>query len=125
MPLVGLALVLALAGCAGSSIKVNWRGSSGTTQQTASYETFTGQERATIRLEAGDTLTLAYDIEVAKGSLTLAVDDPDGETVWEQTFGEGGGDTVVVPTTGDGRYTLRIVGDDTGGRFDVSWRVGE
>jgi hypothetical protein len=79
-------------------------------------------------------VTIDYEVMVRKRTLTLSLIDPDGETVWEETFDEaeeeGGeaeiaysGDYELAPAPQGGRYKLRIEGDRTGGSYDVSWSV--
>jgi plastocyanin len=119
--LVLLTISAMLAGCTGMSVRLGWHGSSSAASKSARYETFTGVERATIRAEAGQTITLTYDGEVNKGTLALALDAPDGTTLWEETFEEDAADTVTLTAPDGGRYTLRVTGDDTGGSFDISW----
>ena len=119
--LVLLAISAILAGCASSSVKIGWYESTSATNVSARYATFTGVERATVHAGAGQTITLTYDVKVNKGTLTLALDAPDGTPLWEETFQEDAADTVTLTAPDEGRYTVRVAGDATGGSFDVSW----
>jgi hypothetical protein len=113
---------LLLAACGQSKLQVGWVGTSTANQFSYRYETFTGTERKSIRLTAGETLPLTYAVEVDKGALTLAVQNPDGETLWEETFEEAdGGETIELSAEQTGTYTLLVQGENTGGSFDVTW----
>lgn len=125
---VGLALLLLaplLAGCGSSSLKVGWRETSSLKQKQAQYVTFDGTQTKTFHAEAGQTITLEYKVTVEKGSLTLKLVAPGGESLWEETYHENGEDAVSVTMPDDGRYTLRIEGEETGGSFDISWSMQE
>ena len=119
--LVILALVVLLMGCSRTAIKLGWRESSGRAHKRARYETFSAVERVVIRAKAGQEIDLTYDVEVEKGSLTLAVEGLDGQTVWEETFRENASDTLALTAPDEGHYTLVVTGDETGGSFDISW----
>jgi hypothetical protein len=113
-----------VVGCrARSSVRIGWRENSGLKHTTARYASFSGVERKSFRLEAGQTLAIDYDVEVEKGTMTLSWVDPDGETLWEETFEEGAADEVALSASQSGRHKLLIEGRNTGGSFDLSWRV--
>jgi hypothetical protein len=80
-------------------------------------------ERVAIRAKAGQEIDLTYDVEVEKGSLTLAVEGPDGQTVWEETYRESASDSLALTAPEEGHYTLVVTGDETGGSFDISWQA--
>lgn len=122
---LALSLLLAglLAGCQVDTIEIgmvethlphDWR---------ASYATFTGTKRDAFEAEAGQTLRLAYDVTVERGTLTLEVQNPDDEVVWDVSLQEGDSAAVDVPLERDGRYHLVVRGDDTGGSWNLSWDV--
>lgn len=123
LSLAMLAMVVLLVGCGSSSLRFGWHETSSRAHKAARYETFSGTEDATIRAEAGQTITLSYDVEVSKGSLGLALYAPDGTTLWEETFPADASDTVALRAPEDGRYTVRVVGVNTGGSFDISWQT--
>ncbi|MEJ2210894.1 MAG: hypothetical protein P8129_17905 [Anaerolineae bacterium] len=120
-----LSLLIAglLAGCQVDTVEVgmvethlpgNWR---------ASYRTFSGTKRDTFRAEAGQTLRLAYDVVVERGNLTIEVQDPDGKILWDASLQENKADVADVSLQKDGRYTLVVRGNDTGGRWNLTWDV--
>jgi hypothetical protein len=126
--LIALALLTmgaALIGCRRSRLSVGLRDT---------YTSFSGVEQKVLRLEAGETLELDYEVAVETGELTLLLLGPDGETIWREQFeGAEGSETVadashsgrkeVAVGEESGRYELRIIGRDTKGSFDISWRV--
>jgi hypothetical protein len=114
-----------MAACGSSSLRVGWRAFDGPRRKRANYATFTGVERATFRVEAGADVELDYEIEVGEGGLCLEFQDPDGETLWEDTFREGADDVVRVTAPQDGRYRLHIEGRSAAGGYDVTWSVGD
>ncbi|MEA3439452.1 MAG: hypothetical protein U9R58_04140 [Chloroflexota bacterium] len=132
--LLSLALLLMaglLIGCNSSNVKIGWRGSSGPGHMgyhytmKYSYTTFYGVERKTFRAEAGQSITFEYDVAVEKGALVLNVVDPDGKVLWEETFIEDTIDTATVIAPRNGFHTIGIEGQETGGGFDIAWRIEE
>ena len=114
-----------LIGCGRSTVKVGWIGSSGPGYTGYRYITFDGLERATFRAEAGQNISLDYDFAVEKGTLTLEIVAPDGESLWERTYHEDADESVTLTAPQKGRYQVRLEGEATGGSFDLSWSVGE
>lgn len=122
--LVGLTIAM-LVGCARSTIKIGWSGTSRPGVKAYSYTTFNGREKSTFRAEEGEMIVLDYEVTVDKGSLTLRVENPDGESLWEESFEEDGEDSVEISVDTSGRHQIVIVGNDTGGSFDLSWEIEE
>lgn len=120
-----LALAALLAGCGSSSLKIGWRETSGLKRKHAEYVTFDGTQSKAFRAEAGQTIQLDGEVTVEKGALHLKLASPGGETLWEESYQEGGDASVSMTAPEDGRYTLRIEGEETGGGFDISWSVTE
>jgi len=125
LALVLLSMTGLLVGCGSSTVKIGWVGSSGPGHTGYRYTTFDGVERKTFRAQAGQTISLDYDVAVEKGALVLKVVAPDGESLWEETFREDAADTVTLTAPQNGLGTIRIQGQATGGSFDISWSVGE
>ena len=125
---VGVALVVTstlLIGCgARSSLRVGWVANDGPTRRRARYTSFSGLERASFRAEAGEMIEIEYEVEVAEGTLTIELLDPEGDRVVYERFEEHDSDMVAVSAPRSGRYRLRIEGEKTRGRYDVSWEVG-
>jgi hypothetical protein len=116
-------LTLAPAACGNSRTYLLRSGSRTAHRIDYSYETFNGVERLRAPADAGETLVIRYDATVEKGALTIRVENPRNDTVWETTVQEAQSDTVRLPAERDGTYMILIEGDDTGGSYDVSWDV--
>lgn len=123
---VSLLTVVGLTvGCGRSGLRIGWLEAGSLRYRTARYRLFDGLERASFRAQSGETIEFDYEVEVERGTLTLALLSPDGEQVWEETFEEDATDTVRLSAPRSGRYRLRIEGKSTQGAFDVSWRTGD
>lgn len=108
-----------------STTKVGWVGTNIGNTYRASYQRFDGGETERIRLQANETFALSYEVEVEEGALTLQLLAPGGDLVWEETFLEDADSTFEFTPESSGRYTLRVAGDHTQGRFDLNWDIGE
>jgi hypothetical protein len=62
---------------------------------------------------------------VEKGTLSIQLVAPGGESLWEETFDHSREASATVTAPADGLYALRIEGEQTGGGFDISWNVRE
>lgn len=118
-----LSLVGLLAGCGERKIQVGWVASSAPGRFSASYASFTGSETRTVRADAGEMLVLRYEIEVNRGTLSVRVEDPDGEILWDASFEEAAVDSVQIPAEQDGRYAITVQGDGAGGSFELLWEL--
>ena len=124
---IWLTLFLLLAGllaaCGRSTVEIGMMETTLPGSWEASYRTFSGAKRNTFGADAGETLVLDYKVVVDKGMLSLRVENPDGEDLWDLSLEEEAADTVEVPLNTDGRYTIVVEGDATGGGFDLSWEL--
>jgi hypothetical protein len=66
---------------------------------------------------------LDYEVTVAEGALTLQVQAPAGEAVWEATFREDESGTVEETVERGGAYEIVILGESTQGSFELSWEI--
>jgi hypothetical protein len=89
----------------------------------ASYLLFDGQETEKFQIDAGENLKLSYDVEVDEGALTMRLTDPTGNVVWEETFLEDAQDVFDHISNASGRYTLKMIGDNNKGAFDLQWEI--
>lgn len=119
--LLTVVLISALSLTACSQKQVGWVATNMGDTFEASYRRFDGREVENYQLEAGESFSLSYDIEVDEGSLTLELVDPQDELVWEETFSEDDEDVFEVTPETSGRYRLRVIGDDTQGSFELNW----
>lgn len=89
-----------------------------------SYDTFSGLARQKSVFSAGAQIALSYAADVTKGSLSIEVKDPAGNSVWRLNVAERearqGSETLPAPTSGE--YQFIVTGLDAGGRFDLSWQ---
>ena len=112
-----------LTACEADRVAVGMRETNLPGQWQATYTTFSGTEVDTFSVDAGQTLVLEYETEVEKGSLTIQVENPDDEVLWDTSFDEGDADTVRVDLEQDGRYAIVLIGEDTGGSWDLEWEI--
>lgn len=117
--IAALAVIL-LSSC---TRQIGWVGLNYQNTIDATYHLFDGKKSERIQVNAGDTFTLAYDIEVDDGVLSLALTDPEREVVWEAAFLEDDEDSMTIRAEKSGSYTLRITGDQTQGGFDLRWET--
>jgi hypothetical protein len=115
--------VFLLTSC--SSTKIGWVEMNYGNDFEASYQLFDGEERERIQLDAGDSFSLSYEVDVDDGALTIQFADPDGDAIWEETFMEDEEDVFDFTAKASGRYSLIVTGDKAEGSFDFSWDVGE
>jgi hypothetical protein len=91
----------------------------------ATYSLFNGQNGATVGLAAGESVSLTYDLEISKGSITLQVIDPDRKVIWEEDFCEDGTGSTSIPAALEGKYQFVVLGEKTRGSFDLHWEITE
>jgi len=116
--------VVTLAGCAQSEVRIKCQGTNMPGHMAYRYDRFTGDaETHNVSVKAGQTLVLTYDVVVNAGTLSIQVDGPDNETVWEIALQEGAQDTVELALEEGGQYCVVVMGKKTGGSFDVSWEL--
>ncbi len=125
LPLLATTVLLLglLAGCGQSKVQLAWVESNRPGHFEASYATFNGSEARTVWADAGETLSLKYDVRVNKGILTISAEGPDGDLLWEVSLSEDAKDAVVLPVDRGGRYAITVRGDDSGGSFGLSWEL--
>jgi hypothetical protein len=113
-------LALSLTSCVR---KVGWVGMNVGSEMKASYRLFDGPQTSTIPLDAGEEVTLSYEVVVDSGALTLTLADPDRQLIWEETFEDDGAGVFTFEAELEGRYTLTTTGEETQGRFDILWEI--
>ncbi|ASA26050.1 hypothetical protein [Paenibacillus donghaensis] len=113
--LFGILTALLLTGC---DLKMMYAGSSTKGHIKASYKLFTGTDQKSIQLESGDILTIDYKSEVDKGELSMKLFSPENELLQELPVNEEG--NLQLEAEQDGKYKLKIHGDQAKGSFEVS-----
>jgi hypothetical protein len=116
---------ISFIGCGSTTVKLGWSDSTLPGSWRADYATFEGVEQTTFLAQKGQTISLDYDVAVEKGLLTIKVVGPDGESQWEESFGDSAIGAVTLTVSQKGRYQVRVEGKGTGGSFDLSWNIEE
>ncbi len=116
-------LLLLTAGCSSSSLKIGWRETSTLSHKMAKYESFSGTESYSICTKAGDNLDLNYRLEVTNGSLQLKLEDPAKQIVWEKEFQQDMDSSNQQTNMERGCYRLLVIGNQTGGSYDIDWSL--
>jgi hypothetical protein len=120
--LIPLGIILInLAGCAQTQIRVGWIGSQTSNRITYEYSKFNGSETADILAEIGQDLIISYDVKITSGSINLRVVNPEGIAVWEKSLWNNEQRVDTLPLDLTGHYTIVIEGIDTSGNFDLHW----
>lgn len=119
---ISLILIALLTAC---TRQVGWVGLNYRNTIDVSYQFFDGKKVERIQVDAGDTFSLTYDIEVEEGALKLELLDPDRKVIWEAALLEDKEDVMRFQAEKSGRYTLRINGDQTKGGFELRWETSD
>jgi hypothetical protein len=88
-----------------------------------SYTTFSGHESAPLELVSGQTLTIDYQVRMTKGDLTLEIQDPQNDVLWQKSFQADASETIELQARENGQHFIVIAAESAGGSVDVSWRV--
>jgi hypothetical protein len=116
-------LISLLTACGQSTLEIGMVETNLPGRWQASYATFTGTKFDTLQAEAGDTLTLEYDVQVDTGTLTLEIRSPRNRLLWDTSLQDNADDTVNLTLEQAGSYTISIKGDAAGGAFALSWEL--
>jgi hypothetical protein len=120
---LGLLLLLISLTLPACTRKVGWVETNIGNTFSARYRLFDGMQTDIIRLETGESVILAYDIEVLEGSVTLQITDPNRDHVWESKFTQNEKGELEFTSEMDGRYQINIIGEETEGSFDLQWEI--
>lgn len=71
-----------------------------------------------------DTFSLEYEAEVEKGSLLLQVENSQEQVIWQKrvTEGESTDEEFELEVGKSGAYTIAVVGNGAGGRYELAWK---
>ncbi len=119
--LVCLVSVLVLPSCEDSGTRILYSGSKVGDQICASYELFTGKDEKTIMVEKGDTISFSYVSSVEQGNLKMEIYNPDDVLITSFTTNKTGTKQLDIEKTGT--HTVLITGNQTKGRYQVSWKI--
>ena len=119
-------LLLSLAGCGSVNYRVNTvhfanRERSGSTEQSfwSEYDTMSGTELNYITLEEGGPLEFRITVTTTGGSLTVAVNDPEGDEIYNESYD--GDAAFTLPVEAEGKYRIAMKGDGHGGGYVIEW----
>ena len=118
--LLSMMMIIFLSSC---TRKIGWVGTNIGDKFNASYQFFDGKQISTLRLDAGETLKLDFELEIIKGSLILQMLDPNKNLVWQKRFFEDTSGNFTITPDIDGRYRLNVIGEETQGGFDLQWEI--
>lgn len=110
-----------------ANVQIGMVESSGLNSTQARFRTLTGRKTWGEQLASGDSLVLEYEAEIEKGSLTLQVESPEDEVIWERTLteGEDAADQIELNASENGTYTIAVTGDGAGGSYELAWNQVE
>lgn len=83
-----------------------------------------GEQATAYDFVNGDRVEIAYDVDLAGGSISLMFQDPTGKVSWETEISDTASDVDSVRIVTSGRHLLRILGEDAEGmiRVVVGWQ---
>lgn len=118
---VAIGLALLLSSCVTSNgVRVGWSSSLHSTEYSASYASWNGSASVPINIRES-SVVFSYQAEVKKGSLSIALHDPQGQDVWRTTLNGSGSGSRILSTPRTGSYSLVVEGQNTAGNFDIRW----
>lgn len=85
------------------------------------YGYLNGTQHKTIKLNSGDELTVNYSSVVKKGSLEILFLDTEKNKI--KNLLEDNSGKFKYTANKSGKYYLKIVGDKTGGQFNLDWHA--
>ena len=110
-----------LPSCGESGTRILYSGSKVGDQISAAYELFNGVDKKTFVANEGDTITFSYLSRVEKGILKLEIYNPDDILIISFTSNKTGTRELEIEKTG--KHTVSITGNQTKGRYQVSWKT--
>lgn len=117
--IIMLLLVMIIGGC---TKRLGYTSMNVPGHMKASYTLYTGSQRsAAIQVDEGQSIYLAFNSKMEKGSLSLTVVDGQGQEVMNLPTGKRGIKEVKKPA--GGQYFLVVRAEETKGFFDIFWEV--
>ena len=119
--IIAIGLALLLCSCVTTNgTRIGWSSSLRSTEYSATYSLFDGTASVPINIRENQ-VAFTYRAEVSKGSLSIALQDPQGQGLWHTTLKGNATGNRVLSTPRTGSYTLVVGGQNTGGSFDILW----
>ena len=110
---------LILSSCGDSGTRILYSSSKVGDQICASYELFTGIDKKTFAANEGDTFAFSYVSSVEKGKLKMEIYNPDDIQITSFSSNKTGTREMYIEKTG--KHTVTITGNQTKGRYQISW----
>ena len=110
-----------LPSCAESGTRILYSSSKVGNQICASYELFTGIDKKTFVANEGNTIAFSYVSSVEEGKLKMEIYSPDDILITSFNSNKTGTRELIVEKTG--KHTVKITGNQTKGRYQVSWKT--
>ena len=112
---------LILSSCGDSGTRVLYSGSKVGDQICASYELFSGVDKKTFMADEGDMIRFSFVSSVEKGRLKMEIYNPDNVLITSFTSNKTG--TQEMSIEKNGKHTVKITGNQTKGRYQISWNI--
>ncbi|WP_077369049.1 hypothetical protein [Anaerosalibacter sp. Marseille-P3206] len=103
-----------------SGVQIGWIEHSGSDNIGAKYTKFSGSLTKKIKFNEGDVAIFHYESIVKDGNLSIVLLDSEGKTIIEFETDK---KDEVVEITKSGKYTVKVIGEDTKGSFNINWEV--
>ena len=103
-----------------SGVQIGWIEHSGSDYISSKYTKFSGSLAKKVKFKEGDMVTFHHESEVKDGELSIVLLDSDGKTIAEF---EPDKKDEVIEITKSGKYTVKVIGEDTKGSFNINWEV--
>jgi len=121
MVLICVFSFLILSSCGDSGSRILYSGSKVGDQICASYELFSGVDKKTFVANKGDTFTFSFVSSVEKGRLKMEIYNPDDVLITSLSSNKTGTQELDIEKTG--KHTVTITGNQTKGRYQISWKT--
>ena len=113
--------IVILPSCVDSGTRILYSGSKVGDQISAAYELFTGIDKKTFVADEGDTIAFSYVSSVEKGRLKMEIYNPDDILITSFSSNKTGIRELDIEQSG--KHTVQITGNQTKGRYQISWKI--
>jgi uncharacterized RDD family membrane protein YckC len=89
------------------------------------FQSFSGVERAEVPGQGGRSIQLEYQATISSGSLSITVENPQREVVWQADLPAGAKsshEVQMIAMNQGGNYVIVVEGKEAVGSLDVSWQ---
>lgn len=100
------------------NMKIGFTGSKTSNEMTASFQYFNGTEDKKLNLAEGEKLSVAYELQVSKGVLTINILDEEGNILESRKDEKG---IIELNAKSSQKYSIKIIGDKSKGSYAISW----